>query len=488
MLSRLGDRLAAFFRATAPDPFVIAVLLTLVTAGLALVRTDATPASLVDAWTGQDQGQLGFGKDGVWRLLAFAMQMCLILVTGHALASTRPVLWTINKLAALPRTGPQAVVVVAFAAALLGLINWGLALVGGAIIARRVGLAMRARGIAVHYPLVAAAGYMGLLVFHGGFSGTAPLKVTTEKDIAELFGSGGAGGGLPIAPIPIDDTLLSPMNFIITGGLVLLAPLVLALLHPRAGGGNGAAAMIRTPDRYVREGGERAGEGAGALPAGGFDGERPGAFVRLMEDTPIINGVLAAIIGVWAWGYYFPGGGKASGAMSLTPDSVNLTMLMLGLILHGTPRRYIAAVEEAASGCGAIIIQFPLYAGIMGMMQASGLTKLIAEDISGASTPGTLPLMTFLAATVVGLFIPSGGAQWAVQGPIALQTAADLGVEPSKMVMAIAYGDQLANMPQPFWALPLLAITGVKARDIIAYTVIVMGVGMLWVGAWLLVL
>ncbi len=474
MLARLSDRLTAFFRATAPDPFVIAVLLTLLTAALALWRTDTTPQQLIDSWSGSSGA---FGKDGVWRLLGFAMQMCLILVTGHALASTRPALWLIDLIAARPRTGAHAAALVAAAACGLGLINWGLALIGGAILARRVGIALHRRGIAAHYPLLAAAGYMGLLVFHGGFSGSAPLKVTTQKDLTELLGEAAIG----MQPIPLTNTLLSPMNFIITGGMCVLCPVLFYFMHPKPG------SALRTIDRVILD---FSADEPSTTPStlNTFDGERPGFIPRLLEETPIINFTLAAIIAWWAWGYYFPGGGRPSGVWSLTPDSVNLTMLMLGLILHGTPRRYLAAVDDAASGCGGIIIQFPLYAGIMGMMQSSGLTALIASDLTSTSTPATLPVLTFIAAIIVGLFIPSGGAQWVVQGPIALKTAADMGVEPSKMVMAIAYGDELANMLQPFWALPLLAVTGVKGREIIGYTAIAMLASAAWIAGVMLVM
>jgi short-chain fatty acids transporter len=145
-------------------------------------------------------------------------------------------------------------------------------------------------------------------------------------------------------------------------------------------------------------------------------------------------------------------------------------------------------VEDAARGCAGIILQFPLYAGIMGLMRSSGLTAMMAEAIASTTSPAVLPVQTFVSAGVVNLFVPSGGGQWAVQGPIAMQAAADVGVAPAKMVMAVAYGDQLTNMLQPFWALPLLAITGVKARDIVGYTAILMVAAGVWIGVWLLVL
>ncbi len=477
MLSRLSDRLAAFFRATAPDPFVIAVLLTVVVFGLALWLTPTGAGALLDSWSGVSGV---FGRDGVWRLLAFSMQMCLILVTGAALAEAKPVSRLLSALAARPRNGPQAVALVAVVASILGLLNWGLGLVGGAIIARRVGVAMARRGVAVHYPVLAAAGYMGLLVWHGGLSGTAPLKVTTQEGLRETLGQVAEG----LAPIPLTQTIFSPLNLVVTGGLLVICPFMLALMCPR-GECQGAVRFIDVS----REGTSPDQDG---VPASVRSEERTPLIPRLLEETPLVTAILVVFIGWWAWRCYFPTGVSTdwsiSGITRLTPDSVNLTMLLIGLVLHGTPRRYLAAVDEAVKGCGGIIIQFPLYAGIMSMMDASGLTGVLAQAISGSATAQTLPFLTLVAATVVGLFIPSGGAQWAVQGPVTMQSGLGLGVEPGTLVMAVAYGDQLANMPQPFWALPLLAITGVKARDIIGYTVLTMLAAFVWTGLWLLVL
>jgi len=461
MLARLGQRVAAVFRATAPDPFVIAVLLTALTFVLVLLFTDAGPNAVVTYWS---------GDEGVWRFLGFAMQMCLILVTGHALASSPPVERLLTRLAGAPRTGPQAAATIAAVAAALGVLNWGLGLIGGALIARRVGEQMRRRGAPVHYPLLAASGYVGLLVWHGGFSGTAPLKVTTEVELRDVLGDAAD----LIDPIPLTDTLLSPLNLIATGGLLLLAPLVMALLSPRE-----RHAMqplddfvpVETPDD--------------APPAPQAD-QRPPRIPAFLENTPLVSLVLAGLIGWWAWRYYFPADLSESGITRLTPNTVNLTMLMLGLALHGTPRRYVAAVDEAVRGCSGIILQFPLYAGIMGMMHQSGLTAQIARGLASAANETTLPLFTFASAAVVNLFIPSGGGQWGVQGPIAIQAALDAGVAPSRMVMAVAYGDQLTNMLQPFWALPLLAVTGVKARDIVGYTAILMVIAGAWLAACLL--
>ncbi len=457
-ISALGLRINAAFRRTAPDPFVLAVLLTLLTFALALGLTDTTPASLVDVWG---------GPGGVWSLLAFAMQMCLILVTGHALAASAPVSALLDRLSALPRSGAQAAAVVAAVACALAVLNWGLGLIAGALMARRVGLAMARKGVAAHYPLLAAAGYTGLMVWHGGLSGSAPLKVTTAKDIAEVFGP-----DAPITPIDLSRTLFSPLNLFITCGLVVLTPALISLLAPRDPRHIEPADRFTAPDPPPRKAPDR--QAKPLIP-------------RLLEDSPLVTICLVVLIAWWAWRFYIPRQEHPSGLLTLSPDSVNLTMLLLGLALHGTPARYVRAVEDAARGCAGIILQFPLYAGIMGMMKASGLTALLAERIAEDSSPTTLPLFTLASASVVNLFVPSGGGQWAVQGPIAVDAAVAAGVDPAKIVMAVAYGDQLTNMLQPFWALPLLAITGAKARDIVGYTAIVMIAAGAWIALGLLV-
>lgn len=453
MLARLGDRISAGFRATAPDPFVIAVLLTGLTFLLALLRTDMPARELVSAWASPDSG--------VWKFLGFAMQMCLILVTGHALAASKPVAAGLRKLADVPRTGAQAAALVGITAASLGAINWGLGLIAGAIIARDAGRSLTRRNIEHHYPVLVAAGYLGLMVWHGGFSGTAPLKVSTAAAIADVLPE-----GTVMEPISIYDTVLSPMNIVVTGGLLVLAPIVMALMMPKSGG-------------------QRAPKPTGPSEAENGSATKP-MLPRLLEDTPIINILLAGLIAVWAIGFYFPKSGD-SGITRLSPNEVNLTMLMLGLVLHGSPRSFIAAVEDGARGCAGIIIQFPLYAGIMGMMHTSGLTAQIAEAIGSTANSTTLAPLTCISAGIVNLFVPSGGGQWGVQGPIVVESAIAAGVPLPKAVMALAYGDQLTNMLQPFWALPLLAITGAKAREIVGYTAIVMIFGLIWTLGCLLV-
>lgn len=466
MLAKLGQRLSGVFRATAPDPFVLAVLLTILTYLLALFFTSPEPgsaraqgwyaATLLEDWQG-----------GFWSLLGFAMQMCLILVTGHALASSPPIARLLRGLASLPRSGPQAAAMTAFVAIAFGLVNWGFGLIVGAILARDVDRALRAKGITLPAGLLAAAGYTTMMAWHGGLSGSAPLKAASASGQVEVLGAELAA---QIGAIPVRETILSPTNALITGGLLVLIPLLFALLCPSKGSRVEPEARAVAPPPPA------------SSPAAVDADDRPGVVPDFLERSPVAAIGIALPALVWLSMRF-----ADRGFAALDLNTANLLFLSVGLILHGSARRYVAAVEDAARGCAGVILQFPIYAGIIGIMVASGLAAKIALWFAAQSggSAGGLSVMTFLSAGLVNLFVPSGGGQWAVQGPIAMRAAVDAGVDPARLVLAIAYGDAWTNMIQPFWALPALAITGAKARDVVGYTALALVVGGVWVMGWL---
>ncbi len=460
MISRLGLVICRGFQRTAPDPFVIAIFLTLLTAVLALAFGTFAPGEsrlgvLLDAWR---------ADSGLWKFLAFGMQMCLILVTGHALASSRPVRAVIDALAGLPRNTAQGAGLVALVACVAGLLNWGLGIIVGALLAREVGLMLKGKGVAAHYPLICAAGYMGLLVWHGGLSGSAPLSMTTAQGAAKVLPAAYidqlAEGG-----VPLGETLFSGLNLFVTAGLIVGVPILLLLMAPDR------EDQMRTIDDFD-------------VPASDGNAGVPDEMAVLPDriDQSWIVAWLLALPLLLAVGRY----AQVTGLKRVGLNEINAVMLALGLIFHGSPRAYMRAVTEGARGCAGIIIQFPLYAGIMAMMVASGLVRLLAEGFASIGNETTIPLLSFLSAGVVNLFVPSGGGQWGIQGPVALETGFEAGIAPGKMIMAVSYGDELTNMLQPFWALPLLGITGCKARDIVGYTAIVMVFAGLWMAAGLL--
>ncbi|MFT4625371.1 MAG: short-chain fatty acids transporter [Myxococcota bacterium] len=417
-----------------PEPFALALLLTLVAFAIALVVGEASAGELVDAWAA--------GGAGFWSYLGFAMQMCLILVTGFAVAATRPVQLAIEALARLPRGPGEAAALVAFVSMALALVHWGLGIVAGALLARDVGLAMHREGRPVHYPLLGAAGYTGMCVWHAGLSGSAPLKVTKEADRIDVLG---AELAQRVGELPLTETVLSPYNLVVVAILLVVVPATCAAMVPRD-----PAAFVAPPP--------------GAAPAP--------ANVDVL--TPLDRGpwLVLPVVGLMAW--WVIRWASSGGISRMGPNELNFVFLAVGLALLGSPAAYQRAASDAARATAGILVQFPFYAGIRGLLVAGGVVALFAAALP--EHPTLLRLSMFLSAGLANVFIPSGGGQWGVQGPILMQAAVDAGIPPARAVLAFAYGDQWTNLVQPFWALPLLGITGSRAGDILGYTTALAGV------------
>ncbi|TRO67559.1 short-chain fatty acid transporter [Christiangramia sabulilitoris] len=437
------------FKRLIPAPFTLAVLLSLFTILIAFLFTGNTDGdSFLNILT--------YWQEGMWEpaLLVFAVQMMLILVLGHVLVLSRPVAWVTEKLTSLVYGNTSAVILVAVSTMLVAFFNWGLGLIFGAIMARKVAEAARDRGFKINYPLVGAAGYAGLMVWHGGVSGSAPLKAAEKGHIRGLFPAEVNAGWLNDLPdsIPTDTTIFAGWNLILFGMLLVLVPLVLWIISKKTGSSEFDLPEVKKiqPDILI--------EGAEKL-----DHSR---ILKLLFGFLLLAAFFAS--------YY---SSLVSG--KLTPNMLNFLMLVLCILFHKSFVSFLNALDEAIGGAAAILIQFPLYFGIMGIMKETGIVGDIAGFFSSIATETSLPVYTFFSAGLVNIFVPSGGGQWAIQGPIVLESAMKLGVPLNKAVMAFAYGDQITNMLQPFWALPLLAITRLKAREILPYTLIIMLVGML---------
>lgn len=446
------------FKKLIPAPFTLAVLLSLLTILIAFLFTGETNGdsmvTILQSW-----------QNGMWDppLLVFAVQMMLILVLGHVLVLSKPVSWLTEKLTSVVKGNTSAVVMVSVSTMLVAFFNWGLGLIFGAIMARKVGEAARDRGFRINYPLVGAAGYVGLMVWHGGMSGSAPLKAAENGHIAGLF-SGNTGNeilaSLP-ASIPTDTTIFADWNLILFGILLIIIPLVLWMLGKVSG---------TTPIELVKE--KRTKKNILVNGAERLDHSR---WLSLFFGFLLLSGFFASYYADLLLG-------------QLTPNMLNFFMLTLCILMHGSFVSFLNALDEAIGGAAAILIQFPLYFGIMGIMKDTGIVGDIAGFFSSIATETSLPVYTFFSAGLVNIFVPSGGGQWAIQGPIVLESALRLGVPLNKAIMAFSYGDQITNMLQPFWALPLLAITRLKAREILPYTLIMMLVGIcVYVGGLLII-
>ena len=436
------------FKRFLPSPFAIAVILTILTMLLAFFLTEAPSNNESHFLT-----ILSYWENGVWNnaLLVFGYQMMLILVLGHILVLSKPMNRLITKLTNLVSNTSNAVLLVCISTMLVSFFNWGLGLIFGAIMARKVAEAAQARNFKINYPLIGAAGYVGLMVWHGGISGSAPLKVSEAGHLSSLMtgvGNPHLASKLPEL-ITFQDTVFSSYNLVLFGILLLVIPLVLYFV------GKSTKSDFVTLPVYQEETIENPKNLKGA---------------EKINHSKLIGIGFGILIMITLFYQYF----DAIKSLAISPNLLNFFMLGLGLILHGTFSNFLKALGEAISDASGILIQFPLYFGIMGIMRDSGMIVLISDFFASIATTTTLPIFTFFSAGLVNIFVPSGGGQWAVQGPIVVESALKLGVPLPKMIMALAYGDQITNMLQPFWALPLLAIARLKAREILPYTLLMM--------------
>ncbi|WP_196894393.1 short-chain fatty acid transporter [Aureivirga marina] len=444
------------FKKYLPSPFTIAIFLTLLTIVLAYFFTPIVSKE------NHFIQILSYWESGIWSngLLVFAYQMMLILVLGHVLVLTKPVNKLILKLTSFATSTSKAVILVSFTTIIVAFFNWGLGLIFGAILARKVGEFAQKNQIPINYPLVGAAGYVGLMVWHGGLSGSAPLKVAEAGHLEKLL----KGTSLQSIPeyIPTNTTIFSVSNMVIFAALLIIVPLFLSFLAK-----NVKPTKIDLPT-YKMEESNRLSKLIGAEK---LDHSR----------------ILATIFGFVLLAAFIIKYGKQVLELKFTLNGINFLMLGLGILLHQNFKNFLNAIEEAIKGTSGILIQFPLYFGIMGIMKSTGMVAQVSDFFAEIATQTTLPIFTFFSAGLVNIFVPSGGGQWAIQGPIIVETAMKLNVPLSKAIMALAYGDQITNMLQPFWALPLLGITKLKAKEILPYTLLLMLVGIvIYIGGLLI--
>jgi short-chain fatty acids transporter len=447
-IARLFTRVAERYL---PDAFIFLFFITILVFVLGMFQGSG-PVEVVGYW-----------GDGFFDLLEFTMQVTLFVVLGFALASTPPVSRALKALARLPRNEVQVIVVTVLVMMVCSWISYGFGLVAGAIVAREMGVVHRGR---VHYPLVVAASYSGFVVWHAGYSGSVPLLIATEGHfLADQIGV-----------IPVTQTIFSSTTLIILAALVVVVPLALVLMRPRT-----PEERVDIPEDVVAEAEgqderDESDQGAQSPDAAG----RPPISVRLerVRFVPLILGLLGlAYIAV----YIFDGG-------TLELNIAIFSFLVLGLLLVPNTRHYLDSLSSGARTAYGILLQYPFYAGILGIMSGTGLITTIADFFTSFSSAGTLPFWAFISGGIVNLFVPSGGGQWAVQGPVMMEAAQGLGADTAKTAMGLAWGDAWTNLVQPFWTLPLLAIAGLTIRDIMGYTALVLIVSGVVIGGGLLIL
>lgn len=408
-----------------PDPYVFVALLTIIVFLLGVGLTDSGPLDMVVHW-----------GDGFWELLSFTMQMVIVLVAGYVLAISPVFKRLLSRLANLAKSPGSAILLVSIVSLIACWINWGFGLVIGALFAKEIAKKVTT----VDYRLLIASAYSGFIIWHGGLAGSIPLSIATvDHPFSDIMGV-----------VSTSETLFSTYNLIIVIALVISVPLLNRFMMPKPKDTFSIDPKLLEDEVEIEE------EKNELTPA------------DRLENSVLLSMIIGALGLTYLIQHFVKNG------FDLNLNIVNLIFFILGIIFHGTPKQFLAAIATAVKTAGGIIFQFPFYAGIMGMMVASGLAGVMSEWFVNISTTSTFPLFSFYAAGLVNFFVPSGGGQWAVQAPIMLDAAQTLGVSYSKTAMAIAWGDAWTNMIQPFWALPALAIAGLRAKDIMGYCVFVL--------------
>ena len=422
-----------FMQKYLPEPFIFAIILTFVAIAVAIPVCHQSITEVISNWGG-----------GVWNLLGFSMQMALVLVTGATLAAAPLIKKGISRLASIPKTPAGAIALVTAISAVACWLNWGFGLIVGAIFAKEI--AKKLRG--VDYRLLIASAYSGFVVWHAGISGSIPLKMAS--DVNELVKD---TNGVITSVIPISNTILDPHNIIMVVLVTIALVVINSAMHPKTGIVTIDPALLNDDDVLTQN------LASQKTPAAKLENS------RFLSALLALLGLSFLIISLFIKKHSFDLG------------SVILLFLFLGIVLHKTPIAYVRSFAKSVSGAAGILLQFPFYAGIMGIITGVGssgicLGTVVSEAFINISTSTTYPIYTFLCAAILNMFVPSGGGHWAIQAPIMFAAGDALNVDHGLTGMAIAWGDAWTNLIQPFWALPALAIAKLNAKDIMGFCLI----------------
>lgn len=427
-MARLGAVLADWSERWFPDAYVFAAMAIVIVAIGALLMGRGPKDIAVD-----------FGKS-FWTLIPFTMQMAFVVIGGYVVAVSPPVRKLINALAAVPKTPKGAVAYVGFMAMAASLLSWGFSMIFAGILIREI--SKRVDG--VDYRAMGAAGYLGLgSVWALGLSSSAALLMATKASIpAGLYKISGE--------IPLEMTLFTWQNLVMIIVLMVLSVWICYVSAPSAQHAKTAEmAGITYKETYEDPG-------------------KPNTPGEWLEFSPILTLIIVALGFGYLWSVFAAKG--VSAALDL--NTYCFMFLMAGMLFHWTPRAFLRAAAKSIPMTGGILLQFPLYAGVYGILMGSGLNELLAKFFVSVSTQGTLPVIVGIYSAILGLFLPSGGGKWIVEAPYVLEAATQLKVNLAWIVQVYNAAEALPNFINPFWMLPLMGLTGVKARDLAGYSIL----------------
>lgn len=443
MLTKLGQKFTDSFTKYMPSAYVFALLLTLITCILAFVFTESKPIKILQGW-----------YDGFWNLLSFGMQMVLIIITAYCIAQSEAVKKGIDRIAKLINTPTQVYLIIISLGSLLSLISFGMVVVT-AILGRE--LALRIKGI--HYPFLVACVYFSFNGWVCGLSSSIALLLNTDNNFL-------IGNGILNNTISTGFSLGSHLNFIMIGLFVLISPLLFWLLIPKASENKELQDLQTSLDD--EESSVKAEAHAYKLP------------YKALSDALNNAGWLqisVAVLGLIYIGYHF-----LSNGFDLNLNIMIFIFLIVGMLLHITPMRYSLAMKRASSNISGILFQYPFYAGIMGIMTATGLGEQLSNLLVSIATPESYAFISYLTGGIINFAIPSAGGEFAVIGPSIINMVQELGSnlsanETTAMIarasMSVAYGESLSNLLQPFFLLVVFPVMGkgikIQARDVVGY-------------------
>jgi short-chain fatty acids transporter len=444
VLSRISTFFVYLFEKLMPDPYVFAVVLTFLTAALAYTSVPGTLASTI---------AVGW-YDGVFDILTFAFQVVLMLVAGHALASSPAVHSLLERIALLPKTPRGAVSLTIVISMIVCWIHWGFGLITATLLAREI-----AKRIRLDFGWLIAAAYSGHVIAVEGMSGSIALSQATPGSALNIVEK--VTGHI----LPLSETVFARFTLVPVLVLFVSLPFIFRFTEPKVDD-----SMPIDRERLRDEDSPKPTTLKGASLATRLD------RAWILNLGLAIGGSIALMQHWHRAGFY------------LDINSVIMIFLLLGVAFHWRPIKYVEAVKHAARITGPLILQYPLYGGIMGIMTATGLAGVIAKAFLAFSSASTLPFWSFISSLLITFFVPSGGGHWAVQGPFVIPAARDLHASMAGTTMAVAMGESAANMIQPFFALPVLAIAGIGMRRVMGFMVITFLVALLTFGFSLLLL
>jgi len=431
-LERLGLALAQWSEKWFPDALIFAL------AGIVIVF-------VVGLLLGESPAKLAVeGGKSFWVLIPFTMQMAMIIIGGYLVASTPAVYWVIQRLADIPKTAKGAIAFVAFFSMATSLISWGFSLIFSGLLVRE--LVQRVKGI--DYRAIGAAAYLGLgAVWALGFSSSAALMMATKGAIPpKLYEISGL--------VPLTQTLIIWPNFWTIAALIVVSIAIAywsAPIPEKAKTAESFGLKFEPIDMSIEA------------------RQKPGEW---LEYSPFLS-VLVGLLLVWYLVDVFrksPAGALAA----LDLNTYNLIFITAGMFLHWRPKRFLRAVAQSVPATGGVLIQFPFYAVIFGMIVGTGISKWLADLFVTVTTPGTYPLLVALYSAILGVFIPSGGSKWVIEAPYVIQAAIEHKVNLGWVVQIYNAAEALPNLLNPFWMLPLLGMLHMKARDLVGYSVLQM--------------